>query len=101
MGKNAEFGWFAYTPLTPTPANGAGADDGPFEAADVGRLARRGMRSVVRAARADLAPTVAGELREHLGPVPPDAPVVTEAWSKEGMLPIDEWIARAGALENV
>jgi hypothetical protein len=83
-----EGGWFAYAPLPgatygPSPDPGGPGTDGPParpELADIGRLGRRALRSVVRAARADLGPTLGTALRAHLGALAPDAAVVTESW---------------------
>ena len=102
-----ETGWFAYTPLTDVAGyahgngNSSNAEvNGRFEAADVGRLARRGMRSVVKAARADLAPTVTKELLDHLGPVPGDVAVVAETWAAYELVNVqaglDAWLAEPG-----
>jgi hypothetical protein len=51
-----------------------------FELADVGRLARRALRSLVRAARAAEGMTLASLLRTHLGADSAELSVVAESW---------------------
>ncbi|HLZ38661.1 MAG TPA: hypothetical protein VKP64_13105 [Mycobacteriales bacterium] len=64
------------------------------------RLARRALRAVVRAARAELAPTLTGRLLEHLGPVPADTAVVEESWRPYDHVNVqagaDAWLAEPG-----
>src|SRR5262249_56983726 len=52
----------------------------PAELADIGRLARRAMRGMVRAARADEGPSLASRLREHLAGAGPELAVIEESW---------------------
>jgi hypothetical protein len=78
-------GWASYTtdyhPVSAEPWDSEGADRSPNpELADVGRLARRAMRGVVRAARAGEGATLASLLRTHLGEGSSDLSVVEEAW---------------------
>ena len=73
-----EHGWVAYSPS-------AGSPPTPDEAlrpelADVGRLARRGLRAVVGAARAADRPKLSRILIEHLGAGAGDLDVVEETW---------------------
>ncbi|TYP81265.1 AAA family ATPase [Blastococcus xanthinilyticus] len=68
----------SYQPLPSAPP----AADGPLrpELADVGRLARRGVRAVVGAARAGERPALSALLVEHLGGSGTGLDVVEEAW---------------------
>jgi hypothetical protein len=71
-------GWAAYGPTS-------GADPGtdvPLrpELADIGRLARRGVRAVVGAARAEERPRLSRILTGHLGPGAAELDVVEETW---------------------
>ncbi|RYV49525.1 AAA family ATPase [Pengzhenrongella frigida] len=110
MGSSASFGWFAYAPLAPRaatapdPITGEGQPGRP-ELADVGRLARRGLRSIVRTARADLAPTLARRLRAHLGEVASDVAVVEESWRGYDHVNVqaglDAWLAEPGRQHEV
>jgi ATPase family associated with various cellular activities (AAA) len=50
------------------------------ELADLARLGRRALRGVVRAARADLVPSLGGILAGHLGPLGAGVAVVEESW---------------------
>lgn len=96
-------GWFAYAPLTGAttsgPAASNGAPDGRPEAADVARLGRRAVRAVVRAARAELAPTLARELTAHLGSVSAEV-TVAATWARYEHVNVqaglDAWLARPG-----
>ena len=74
---NRSFGWSAYGP-GPLPS-GTDEDLRP-ELADVRRLARRGLRAVVGAARADERPSISRLLAEHLGPGARSYDVVEETW---------------------
>lgn len=80
-------------PPGPTPG-------GPPEAADLVRLARRGLRGVLRAARAELTPTLGAEVVAHLGDVPADVSVVEESWAAYEHINVqaalDAWLAEPG-----
>jgi cell division protease FtsH len=73
---------------------------GPPEAADLVRLARRGLRGVLRAARADLTPTLGSQVVAHLGSVPADVGVVEESWAAYEHVNVqaglDAWLAEPG-----
>ncbi|MFW3172030.1 AAA family ATPase [Geodermatophilus sp. CPCC 206100] len=56
------------------------ADDRPIELADLGKLARRGVRAVTRAARAGDQVTLAALLAAHLGEAGVGGDVVEETW---------------------
>jgi hypothetical protein len=74
------YGWSAYGPGA-TPVGGVTADgDLRPELADVGRLARRGLRALVGAARADERPSISRLLSEHLGPGAGAYDIVEETW---------------------
>jgi len=75
-------GWVAQAGPVSIASSGTGGEGVPgrLELADVGRLARRGLRAVARTARADLAPTLARRLRAHVGAVAPEANVVVDSW---------------------
>ena len=73
-----ESGWTAYGP-EPGPVPASDEVLRP-ELADVGRLARRGMRAVVGAARAEQRPKLSRILIDHLGPEAPTLDVVEETW---------------------
>jgi ATPase family associated with various cellular activities (AAA) len=81
------------------PAAGA-TDRVRPELADLGRLGRRALRGVVRAARADQAPSLHRTLLAHLGEVPADAAVVEEIWRGYDHVNvqagIDAWLADPG-----
>ena len=89
-------GWAAYG-----PESGA---DVPVEAelrpelADVGRLARRGLRAVIGAARADEQPRLSRMLADHLGATVHD--VVEETWPAYDHVNVqagvDAWLAAPG-----
>jgi cell division protease FtsH len=75
------------------------------ELADIGRLGRRALRGVVRAARVDLAPSLTRSLLEHLGPVEPDVAVVEESWQAYDHVNVqaglDAWLAEPGREHQV
>ncbi|MGH3496946.1 MAG: AAA family ATPase [Nocardioidaceae bacterium] len=79
---NRSFGWVSYGPsAVPTTSREGLADQRPPEMADVARLARRAVRGVVRAARAEEGTTLASLLRQHLaGDANADFSVVEEGW---------------------
>jgi hypothetical protein len=93
-------GWVSYSAepgLAPGP--GAAAQDGDLrpELADLGRLARRGMRAVVRSARAEHRPRLSRILLEHLGREAGAFDVVEETWPPYDHVNvqagIDSWLA--------
>ncbi|TFV85968.1 ATP-binding protein [Blastococcus sp. CT_GayMR16] len=73
-----ERGWASYGPVPVSPPSSDGALRP--ELADVGRLARRGLRAVVGAARAADRPRLSRILGEHLGPGATAFDVVEETW---------------------
>lgn len=76
----AGLGWSA-RPGAVDGSGGAPADgDLRPELADVGRLARRGVRAVVGAARAEERPRLSGILTDHLGRDAAGLDVVEETW---------------------
>src|ERR1700709_2071610 len=91
----AGHGWVAYGPQSgsvPLPA-----EDGLRpELADVGRLARRALRAVGGAARADEKPRLSRILAEHLGGDVND--IVEEKWPGYDQVNVqaglDAWLAR-------
>ena len=91
-------GWFGPAPMSSGPV--AGEDVLKPEPADVLRLGRRALRGVIRAARADLAPTLRRRLLDHLGPAAPSAPVVEESWRMYDHVNVqtglDAWLAEPG-----
>jgi hypothetical protein len=62
------------------PDGGPPAEELRPELADLGRLARRGVRAVVGAARAEERPTLSRVLTDHLGPGAASMDVVEETW---------------------
>ena len=75
-------GWVSYSG-SDSPAGGeppAPVDGRPPELADLGKLARRGVRAVTRAARADDRVTFAALLTAHLGAAAAAAEVAEETW---------------------
>ena len=91
----AGHGWVAYGPLPDEIPNPA--DDGLRpELADVRRLARRGLRAIVGAARADEQPRLSRILAEHLRGEASD--VVEEKWPGYDQVNVqaglDAWLAR-------
>jgi hypothetical protein len=74
----AQRGWVSYGPT----AGSEPAADGALrpELADLGRLARRGVRAVVGAARAEERPKLSQILIDHLGPGAAALDVVEETW---------------------
>jgi hypothetical protein len=86
-----------YGPLTPDGP--APVDDRPLELADLGKLARRGMRAVTRAARADDRATLAALLGDHLGDAA-GGDVVEETWPGYEHVNVqaglDAWLAADG-----
>jgi hypothetical protein len=68
--------------------------------ADVGRLARRGLRAVVGAARADERPSISRLLSQHLGPGAGGYDVVEETWAPYEHVNVqaglDAWLADPG-----
>lgn len=93
---------FASSAAPPVIVNG----DEPLrpELADAGRLARRVLRKVVVAARADEQPSVAKALRSHLGAVV-DGAVVTGNWPPyehvNVQIALDAWLAQSARAHEV
>jgi hypothetical protein len=105
-------GWYQYGPARPAVARAgttfasSSSTDVPLdvngeeplrpELADARRLARRAMRKVVAAARADEQPTVSKALRAHLGAAV-DGAVVTGSWRPyehvNVQIAVDAWLA--------
>jgi len=89
-------GWAAYG----TARSPVDAGDGELrpELADLGRLARRGLRVVLGAARADARPQLSRILADHLGPTVHD--VVEETWAAYDHVNVqagvDAWLTRPG-----
>ncbi|MGY1837217.1 AAA family ATPase [Blastococcus sp. SYSU DS0510] len=88
----------AYQPRT---APSAAVPDGPRpELADVGRLARRGVRALVGAARAGERPRLSRVLAAHLGDAAEGLDVVEETWPGyehvNVQAGVDAWLARPG-----
>ena len=93
-------GWSAYVPEA-APVGGVPPDaDLRPELADVGRLARRGLRAVIGAARADERPSISRLLSEHLGPGGGAYDVVEETWPAYEHVNVqaglDAWLAAPG-----
>ena len=92
-----EHGWVAYGPsaASPPPPDEALRP----ELADVGRLARRGLRAVVGAARAAERPRLSRILGDHLGPGATTFDVVEETWPGYDHVNVqaglDAWLADA------
>jgi hypothetical protein len=97
-----QFGWASYGPLPASaPLDGATSDDDLRpELADVGRLARRGLRAVVGAARAADRPRLSRILAEHLGAGAGALDVVEETWPGYDHVNVqaglDAWLAGSG-----
>jgi hypothetical protein len=91
-------GWVAYGPA-PVSLE-ADRENGELrpELADVGRLARRGLRAVIGAARVDQRPQLSTILADHLGAAAHD--VVEENWPAYDHVNVqaglDAWLARPG-----
>ena len=94
----AESGWVAYGPMPgvyrdPAPAT----EELRPELADIGRLARRGVRAVVGAARAEERLRLSRILAEHLGPDAGGYDVVEETWRGYDHINVqaglDAWLA--------
>lgn len=90
---------FSTRPLSRIVSSGPDPDRRP-EVADVGRLARRGLRAAVRAARADERPGLSDLIGEHLGPARTDAEVATQRWARHDGVnmqrAMDAWLAEPG-----
>ncbi len=91
-------GWTAYGPgvVGEQPP----VDGRPLELADLGKLARRGVRAVTRAARVEDQVTLAGLLADHLGDAGIGADVVEETWPAYEHVNVqaglDAWLAAGG-----
>ena len=103
MGGRAR-GWSSYSPLSGAtyPQEVASPDVSRRpELADVGRLARRGLRMVLRAARADEGETLASKLRGHLGDGPgAELSVLEQTWPAYEHVNVqaglDAWLTEGG-----
>ncbi|MCW2645775.1 MAG: ATPase, partial [Pseudonocardiales bacterium] len=96
-------GWVSFGPISaaPVPSDMGEAQDGRrLELADVGRLARRAMRSAVRAARAGEGLAFSSLLRAHLPGGIEDLSVVEESWPAYDHINVqaglDAWLAVPG-----
>jgi hypothetical protein len=91
-------GWTYYGPTSGAEP----AADGALrpELADLGRLARRGVRAVVGAARAEERPKLSRILTDHLSPDAPALDVVEETWPGYDHVNVqaglDAWLAHGG-----
>jgi hypothetical protein len=96
-------GWVSYSTIT-TEAPAA-VDGRPLELADLGKLARRGVRAVTRAARVDDRVTFASLLAAHLGPAAVGAEVAEETWPGYEHVNVqaglDAWLAADGRTGEV
>src|SRR4051794_14495353 len=106
------YGWssypskVSYATSTETVPGGTGEPATPRpEPADLVRLGRRALRSIVRTARADLAPTLTRRLLDHLGPGATGAAVVQEQWRAYDHVNVqaglDAWLAEPGREHEV
>jgi hypothetical protein len=101
---DSSFGWVAYAPRTVSSYhvdNVAAADDGQAlrpQLADVGRLARRVVRSVLKVARADEEGALTRALRLHAGDSSYAGAVVEESWRAYDHVNVqaglDAWLAQ-------
>ena len=86
-------------------ANGGTRDELRPELADLGRLARRGMRAVVGAARAEGRPRLSSILAQHLGPGTGGYDVVEETWPAYDHVNVqagvDAWLAEPGRSSEI
>ena len=93
-------GWAAYGPGVAGADVGAADEELRPELADVGRLARRGLRAVVGAARAADRPRLSKILAEHLGAGAGSLDVVEETWPGYDHVNVqaglDVWLAEPG-----
>ena len=94
----AQSGWVSYG-RAPRPDPGADEPLRP-QLADLGRLARRGVRAVVGAARAQERPRLSRILTDHLGPGAAGLDVVEETWPGYDHVNVqaglDAWLADRG-----
>jgi hypothetical protein len=90
--------WVSYSSVGPGPA--APTDGRPLELADLGKLARRGVRAVTQAARVEDRVTFASLLAAHLGPAAAAAEVAEETWPGYEHVNVqaglDAWLAEDG-----
>jgi hypothetical protein len=95
-GRN---GYSQYAGVT-RPTDHGPALDGRPEPADLGRIGRRALRGVLRWARADLTPTLAGRLVEHLGGETEGAEIVGDSWALYEHVNVqtglDAWLTETG-----
>lgn len=93
----ARAGWSAYPGALPGAVPGPLDGDVRPELADVGRLARRGLRAVIGAARAGERPRLSRILGDHLGPAATTLDVVEETWPAYDHVNVqaglDAWLA--------
>ncbi|WP_116451241.1 AAA family ATPase [Blastococcus litoris] len=96
----ARYGWSAYPGAVPGPVGAPADGDLRPELADVGRLARRGLRAVVGAARAAERPRLSRILNDHLGAGASTLEVVEETWPGYDHVNVqaglDAWLAAPG-----
>ena len=92
-------GWSSYGPMPTVYRDAPAAEEELLrpELADLGRLARRGMRAVVKTARAEDRPRLSRILLEHLGSGAGAFDVVEETWRPYDHVNvqagIDAWLA--------
>jgi hypothetical protein len=102
---SASSGWTSYGPLGPSQDEAPEEHDDRLRVSDVGKLARRARRRVVRAARADDRVTFAKMLREHFGVDPHQVNVVQENWPAYDHVNVqaglDAWLAEQGRTHDV
>ncbi|MGY1842015.1 AAA family ATPase [Modestobacter sp. SYSU DS0875] len=96
-------GWASYSPMG-DPVAPAPPDGRPLELADLGKLARRGVRAVTQAARADDRVTFASLLAGHLG-AGTGGEVAEETWPGYEHVNVqaglDAWLAQPGRSSEV
>jgi hypothetical protein len=92
--------WSTIAPESPPVVDGR-----PLELADLGKLARRGVRAVTRAARVDDLVTFASLLAAHLGPAAAGAEVAEETWPGYEHVNVqaglDAWLVADGRTSEV
>jgi hypothetical protein len=95
--------WVSYSSVDAEPA--APVDGRPPELADLGKLARRGVRAVTKAARAADRVTFGSLLSAHLGPAAAGAEVAEETWPGYEHVNVqaglDAWLAEPGRTSEV
>ena len=103
--------WVSYSGSYSPAGSAAGADPAasaegrPLELADLGKLARRGVQAVTRAARVADRVTFASLLTGHLGPAAAGAEVAEETWPGYEHVNVqaglDAWLAADGRRSEV